>query len=393
MAPRRRVGTTRLTTLLLAVACFCAGTASAAVPFKDIASGGPLTSIALGNELSCQVAHSGDTKFELFPSSFKPGDCGTFIALGGVLYAPNFAQHDTSSTSSIGTYTPFVPVAQSGPAGAGTGASPFKVTTVADTAAGLRVTQVDAYVAGQESYRTDTTLTNITGGPLAGTLYRAGDCYLQGNDTGFGFLDAAHAAVGCSVNANNSPAGRIEQWYPISGGNQYMEGRYSEVWSAIATQMAFPNTTRAAEALDNGAGISWNFAVPAGGSATYAHYTTFSPRGVAGPPTSVTPPGTIFGPNGALSVPSNRHCISKRYFKITLRKKYWPVFVGVTIKMPKTTKVLNRKPWATYVDLRGLPRGKFTVRIAALTTAAKTLRGKRTYRTCRGRLTGGKRPL
>ncbi len=34
--------------------------AHAAVPFKTIASAGPLTSIAVGSDLSCQVSHIGD---------------------------------------------------------------------------------------------------------------------------------------------------------------------------------------------------------------------------------------------------------------------------------------------------------------------------------------------
>src|SRR3954452_7192286 len=52
--------------------------ATDAVPFKEIVSpAGPLTSVALRDELSCQVAYSGDARFELFPSASKPGDCGT----------------------------------------------------------------------------------------------------------------------------------------------------------------------------------------------------------------------------------------------------------------------------------------------------------------------------
>ena len=68
------------------------------------------------------------------------------------------------------------------------------------------------------------------------------------------------------LGANNSPPGRIEQWYPITGGNQYMEGGFGEVWRQIGTHTPFPNTTRAAERIDNGAGISWNFNVAPGGN-------------------------------------------------------------------------------------------------------------------------------
>ena len=118
-------------TLLLAAA----PGASAAVPFKEITSGGPLKEVALGNELSCQVAHTADTRLELFPSTAKPGSCGTLVATGGQLYAPDFANHDGSATGSLGAYTPFTAVSQSDVTGAGTAASPFRVTTVADAGA------------------------------------------------------------------------------------------------------------------------------------------------------------------------------------------------------------------------------------------------------------------
>ncbi len=373
--------------------------AHAAVPFNEIvSSAGPLTSVALGNELSCQVSYRGDARFELFPSAAKPGDCGTLVFTAGTLFAPDFNNHEATAASGIGTTTPWTPVSQTAVTGSGTAASPFKVTTVADAgASGVRVSQVDTYIAGQESYRTETTIQNSGGAPAEGILYRGGDCYLQENDTGFGFLDAAQGAVGCSINANNSPAGRIEQWYPITGGNQYMQGRYSDVWAQIGTHAPLPNTTRATESLDNGAAISWNFSVAPGGQQTYAHFTTFSPTGVAGPPPpgagAVATPSIAFGPNGLLSSPTNLRCVSKRYFPIRLRKKFWPNIAAVTIKMPRVSRVLRRKPWGTNVDLRGLPKGTFKVQITALTVTGRTIRGTRTYRTCRGRLRGGVPPL
>lgn len=386
---------TLVATALIAAAALAAP-AHGAVPFREIvSSAGPLTNVALGDELSCQVAYRGDARFELFPSAAKPGDCGTLVFTAGTLYAPNFSAHDGTATSSLGATTPWTPVSQSAVSGSGSASNPFKVTTVADAgASGVRITQVDSYIAGQESYRTDATVQNTGGAAADGILYRGGDCYLQESDTGYGFLDAANGAVGCSINANNSPAGRIEQWYPITGGNQYMQGRFGDVWSAIGTHAPLPNTTRATESLDNGAAISWSFSIAPGGQATYSHYTTFSPRGVSGPPPAAVPtPSIAFGPNGLLSSPTNLRCVSKRYFPIRLRKKFWPNIAAVTIRMPRTTRVLRRRPWGTNVDLRGLPKGTFKVRITALTVTGKTIRGTRTYRTCRGRLRGGIPPL
>jgi hypothetical protein len=85
--------------------------------------------------------------------------------------------------------------------------------------------------------------------------------------------------------------------------------------------------------------------------------------------------------------------VSRRYFRIKLRKRFWPTIAAVTVKMPRVTRVLRRRPWGTIVDLRGLPKGRFVVRITALTTTARTIRGTRTYRTCRGKLRGGRPKL
>ena len=137
-----------------------------------------------------------------------------------------------------------------------------------------------------------------------------------------------------------------------------------------------------------------------GASQTFSHYTTFSPTGNAGPPPpppppppAVAPPAGAFGPNGLLDAPPRNKCVSRRYFRIRVRKKFRPILAAVTIKMPKTTRVLRGPPWGTIVDLRGLPRGRFAVKITALTTTAKTIKGTRHYRTCRGKLKGGKPPL
>lgn len=383
---RRRLLPAVTTALALAVTATPAGAA-------EITSAGPLSSVVVSNDLGCQVAHTGDAALELFPSGTKPGDCGTFLVVGSDLYAP--APPPGSAASGLGSRTPFTGVSQTGVEGAGSTASPFKVTSVATAGAtGLKVTEVDQYIVGQESYRTDVTLQNTGGAALSGVVYRAGDCYLQSSDTGFGFSEA-NGAVGCSLNANNSPPSRIEEWYPITAGNQFMEAKFSEVWTHIGTHAPFPNTTRAGESIDNGAGISWTYTLAPGQSATFSHYTTFSPTGVTGPPPPVSSstPSSAFGPNGVVDTPSNRRCISRRWFRIKVRKKYWPVTVGVTVRMPKTTKILKRPPWGTLVDLRGLPKGTFTVKITALTVTGDVIRGSRKYRTCRGKLTGGKPKL
>lgn len=377
--------------LLTAVLSVVAGAppATAAVPFRQVSSSGPLTNIWLGNELSCQVSHSADTRYELFPPGATPGSCGTLVTVGGQLFAPDFANHDGSATSALGSYTPFSAVSQSPVSGNGSAASPFTVTTVANAGGtGLRVTDVDTYVAGQEAYRTAITLENTSGATVSGVLYRAGDCFLQESDTGFGFIDAGAGAAGCALNPNNSPAGRIEQWYPETAGARFMEAGYSEVWAHIATKTPFPNTCKCDQSIDNGAGLSWSYSLPPGGRATFAHVTVFSPTGVAGPPPQ-GPPGPpqsstpAFGPGGIVIAPSNRRCRSRRSFRIRLRHPRGKRIIAATVRVNGRRVATRRGSRVTApVDLRGLPRGRYRVSITALLDDSTVIRGTRRYRTC-----------
>lgn len=394
--------------------------ARAAVPFQDVASSGPLTHVYLGNELSCQISYAGDSNNELFPPAATPGDCGTFVAVGGVLFAPNFAQHGPSggntATSSLGSYTPFTAVSQTPVSGDGSSGSPFRVTTVADVGTtGLRITQIDQYVTGQESYRTDVTVANTSSSSKDLILYRAGDCYLQESDTGYGFTESP-SAVGCSKNANNSPAGRIEEWFPITSGNTYLEAGYSGVWSAIGAKAPFANTCLCDTAIDQGAGIAWSATVAAGSQKTFAHYTRFSPSGTIGPPPSVAPPSQppsgdpndSVTPGQVITLPPNRRCVSRRNFRIRLKRPNGVTLIAARVNVNGRQvavvvrkqryrtlrgKVLKVKRLTAQVDLRGLPKGRFTVEIRAVTKTLKILKGKRRYRTCTGKRKGSGGPL
>jgi uncharacterized repeat protein (TIGR01451 family) len=169
-------------------------------------------------------------------------------------------------------------VSQTGPTGAGTASNPLRLVTVVDLGTtGLRITQTDTYVVGEESYRTDVVLANAGTASRTAILYRAGDCFLQDSDSGFGDIDTASGAVACA--ADQTEGARIEQLFPISAGSSYYEAGFSEVWSRIGGQLAFPNTCRCTEDIDNGVGLSWNVTVPGGGSVTRSHLVTFSPLG------------------------------------------------------------------------------------------------------------------
>jgi hypothetical protein len=89
-----------------------------------------------------------------------------------------------------------------------------------------------------------------------------------------------------------------------------------------------------------------------------------------------------------VGLPSNRKCVSRRKFRIRIRQRGGIkiqtalVFVNGRRVRVLTRKVFNRKRKVAGVNLRGLPKGVFKVRIVVLTSAGTTLRGTRTYRTC-----------
>ncbi len=236
-------------------------------------STGPLTRIQISEFLNCAVNHVQDEAGEFFGETA----CGTFLASAGTLYSPADIPAGESAEG-----VAFTPVSQSAVSGSGTSSDPYQLVTVVDAGPNLRITESDYYVVGQESYRTDVKVENRSAVTQSAILYRAGDCYLQDSDTGFGLVSGE--SVACQA-ATTDPQGnavrgdRIQQWSPLSAGSRYFEAGFDEVWSTIGAQKEFPNTCRCNENIDNGAGLSWALTIPATGTATRSHLTTFSPAG------------------------------------------------------------------------------------------------------------------
>jgi sugar lactone lactonase YvrE len=109
----------------------------------------------------------------------------------------------------------------------------------------------------------------------------------------------------------------------------------------------------------------------------------------------------------ALPLPSNKTCTSRRAFPIRVRRlaglTYSSAIVAVnghnvpvyvyTTHRSRVRKIgptaLNRNRFRAFVDLRGLVRGRYAVRVTAVTTDGRVLTATRRYRTCSGRrLTG-----
>ena len=94
----------RWSLVLVVIAVFLTWTGSAfavtstPTPYTTITSAGPLTSVFVGNDLSCQVARAEGN--QIFPQNATPGDCSTYLTVGGTVYAADFTNHTGSANSS-----------------------------------------------------------------------------------------------------------------------------------------------------------------------------------------------------------------------------------------------------------------------------------------------------
>jgi hypothetical protein len=162
------------------------------------------------------------------------------------------------------------------------------------------------------------------------TLYRAGDCFMQGTDVGYGFADGASGG-GCAAQPNNSPGDRVIDWVPIGEPASFLQGRSEDVWTRIAAQVPFDGSClQCTGETDNGAGLSWSFSVAPGESVTRSHWTVLSPEGRTGAPAPAPPPPavppattTVTGTTITFTGPSGCVAAGKRYkLRVTsMRKK------------------------------------------------------------------------
>ncbi|HEX8206780.1 MAG TPA: hypothetical protein VF587_12040 [Solirubrobacteraceae bacterium] len=85
--------------------------------------------------------------------------------------------------------------------------------------------------------------------------------------------------------------------------------------------------------------------------------------------------------------PQTRGCASRRKFPIRLKEPVGDA-IAATPK-PKVTRNGKSIPvtftggrWRSVIDLRGLPKGRYTFKIVAKTVRGRTIQGSRKYKTC-----------
>lgn len=111
------------------------------------------------------------------------------------------------------------------------------------------------------------------------TVYRAGDCYLQDDDSGTGVLDAGIAPT-CKAHAEAPDPNRIMQFYPLTSGSRHLVDDYWAIWDAVDTGQPLPNTINGEEEYDNGMALSWTMPFAAGQTRVFSSLLTLSPTGV-----------------------------------------------------------------------------------------------------------------
>jgi hypothetical protein len=80
----------------------------------------------------------------------------------------------------------------------------------------------------------------------------------------------------------------------------------------------------------------------------------------------------------------SRGCFSRRRFTIRLKEPPGDALASARVALNRKNIPVRRRVGrlTAVVDLRGLPRGRYRVRIVAQTVRGRTIRGSRRYRTC-----------
>ena len=90
-------------------------------------------------------------------------------------------------------------------------------------------------------------------------------------------------------------------------------------------------------------------------------------------------PALTLPPSSIAALPSSRRCASRRHFRIHLRKRVRSAAIYVN---GRRVSARGRKRLHGTVDLRGLPKGTFTIRIVASLRDGRRIVSRRTYHTC-----------
>jgi hypothetical protein len=93
-----------------------------------------------------------------------------------------------------------------------------------------------------------------------------------------------------------------------------------------------------------------------------------------------------------VSLPPTRKCVSRRRFRIRLRRAAGVAIVRAEVRLDgRRIEVRRGKRLTAPVDLRGLPKGRFKVTVLLTDATGRRYRDDRRYRTCVAKRRSGRR--
>lgn len=226
---------------------------------------GPLARFGTSTRLACHMARRDSPSEGVF---FGETACATVIAVDGQVYAPDDIPGGGQLSDVAAGFEPRGQSTRPGPGG-----EPLIVTTAA--AGDIDVHQVDRQVPGSARVETLITVTNRATGPHAVTVFRAGDCYSDGRDEGFGRIRPGVTAA--CVSGDDGSVVRVAG----AGARGVWQGAYQDLWLRLSqfagpdwgTAPGFDDTCRCGDSVDNAVAVQWAFTLRPGESRTLSGWT------------------------------------------------------------------------------------------------------------------------
>lgn len=280
-----------LAALVLVVAAVFAPTAQAILPFQHLTGPGPITSLNLGNDLTCQMTVAGDPQPSFEPIGSDLADCATYVLVTNTSTGEVTLFGPSDRTFIPNGDVPFVPDPnfgfegqQSVPAGNGTTAVGTQVNL---SGTGLTLTQSDVFNTAQDFYSTGLGISNSDPNVAYDvTVSHLFLCYLQSGPSGdFGFRDVFGGLLqpGCATGPDVTPV-RRESLTALATPVNWAVVPYTDTGTLLRGG-AFPDAGTFGESLDLMVGLSWTRHIDAGGSLSDIAWQTRSsgPQGGAAP--------------------------------------------------------------------------------------------------------------
>ena len=198
----------------------------------------------------------------------------------------------------------------------------------------------------------------------------------------------ATISVGFTASDPQGPASRVHDPSNLAGVDLYVKAPGAAAFTKAATAAAavsgvFAYTLSAATGTYGFATVATDLAGNAEAVPTTADAVTTIPSAPvpAGTPPKLVTPKTV--EQVVLGLPSTRSCLSRRAFSIHLRLPQGSTVRSATVSVDgHRVAVRSGAKLTAPVNLKGLPRGKYTVKIVLRLAAGKTITGTRRYRTC-----------